>query len=774
MVIKRPMMGVLAMLIFGELLCAWAGLPVFVIVFILCAVILVVLIRQKIVWCGYFFLVFFMVLGYFRMQEIQKASQIQTDDIYQVAGKIDKVVEKDGYSQFYLYNAAGLTKDGQKSVPGVILNVSEKNQDFLDGVLAGDEILAQVSLKRYEPARNPGNFDAESYYETMNIVCYGWCDSVTVVSRSQNPVMKGIFHLKDRLKDVYEQVGTEADQGVYRSLVLGDQSSLDTTVKELYRVNGIAHILAISGLHISILGMGLYRVLRKLFLPFSLCFLTSGFVMGCYAVMTGGSVSTLRALIMFLVCVFADVIGKTYDSSSALALAAVLLLVSYPKMLWNTGFLLSFLAVAGVVAVKPAVAAAFGNPQGKLWEGFLASFSVTVTTLPVLLSAYYETAMYAVFLNLLIIPLMTLLMISAVFAGLSGLFSLTAATFFVGTGHYILCFYRWLCEVFQNLPGAVTVLGKPEEVLVWLYYLTLSGFVFVMCNRTGYRQFFQRHGLIVFCAVLVVCAGCMRIHFPSPFFIRMLDVGQGDGIHIYADGGHILIDGGSSDIRNVGEYRLLPYLKSQGVGRLKYMILTHADYDHYGGLLELLEDKSIAVDCLLLSDVGIKSESYRKVERAALEAGVPVQYVHAGTKFSCGKAAFHVLYPENGITCSDENDYSMVLGISYGAFQALFTGDIGVQGEKRMVEADALSDVDLLKVAHHGSKYSTCSAFLEAAKPELALISCGEGNSYGHPHDELLKRLEEKRIFVWQTPLCGAVTVTVEGGAIKVASYCKS
>lgn len=774
MVIKRPMTGVLAALILGELLCAWAGLFVFVIALMLCAVILIVLIRQKTVWNRYFFLVFFMVLGYFRMQEIQTASQIQTDDIYQVAGKIDKVVEKDGYSQLYLYNAAGLTKNGQKNVPGVILNVSQSNARFSDEIFAGDAILAQVSLKQFEAARNPGNFDAKQYYGTLNIVCYGWCDSVTVLSRSKNPVLKGIFYVKCRLKTVYEQIGTDADKGVYRSLVLGDQSALDATVKELYRVNGIAHILAISGLHISILGMGLYRVLRKIYVPFSVSFLVSGFVMVSYAIMTGGGVSTLRALVMFLVCTFADVLGKTYDSSSALALAAVLLLISYPQMLWNTGFLLSFLAVAGVVAVKPAVAAAFGNLKGKLTDGFFVSLSVTMTTLPVVLSAYYETAVYAVFLNLLIIPLMTLLMISVVFAGIVGLFSLTAAAFFVGTGHYVLCFYRLLCEWFQKLPGAVLVLGKPEPLLVVLYYLVLLGFTFVMSGRSDDRPFLKKHCPAALAVVLIVCAGCMRIHFQPAFFVRILDVGQGEGIHICADGGHILIDGGSSDIRNVGEYRLLPYLKSQGVGRLKYMILTHADYDHYGGLLELLEDKSITVDCLLLSDVGIKSENYRKVERAALEAGVPVQYVHAGTKFSCGKAAFQVLYPENGITCSDENDYSMVLGVSYGAFQALFTGDIGVQGERRMVEADVLSDVDLLKVAHHGSKYSTCSAFLEAAKPELALISCGEGNSYGHPHDELLKRLEEKRIFVWQTSLCGAVTVTVEGGAIKVASYCKS
>lgn len=774
MIIKRPMTGVLAAFILGELLCVWAGVPVLMIVFMVSAVILAVLIRRKRLWRGYFFLIFFLILGYFRMQDIQKAPQFQADDIYQVAGKIDKVTDKDGYSQFYLYDAAGLTKDGQINVPGVILNVSEKNTRFTGDVFAGDEILAHVSLKQFEAARNPGNFDARQYYETMNIVCYGWCDSVTVLSRSENPVLKGIFYVKRRLKAVYEQIGTDDDKGVYQSLILGDKSALDATVKELYRVNGIAHILAISGLHISILGMGLYRILRRIYIPFSISFLVSGFVMVSYAVMTGNSVSTTRALIMFLVCTFADVLGKTYDSISALALAAVILLISYPKMLWNTGFLLSFLAVVGVVAVKPAIADVFGNPKRKFLDGFFVSFSVTVTTLPVLLCAYYETAVYAVFLNLFIIPLMTLLMISVVFAGIAGLFSLTAAAFFVGAGHYILCFYRLLCEWFQKLPGAVCVLGKPEPVLIVLYYLVLLGFVLVMCGRTEDRLPLAKFRVAVLGVVLVVCAGCMRIHFQPAFFVRMLDVGQGDTIHICAGGGHILIDGGSSDIKNVGAYRILPYLKSQGVRRLRYMVLTHADYDHYAGLLEVLEDKSIAVDCLLLPDIETKSESYRKVERAASRAGVPIQYVHAGMRFSCGRAAFTVLYPEEGMTYSDENDYSMVLGLSYKTFRAIFTGDIGAQKEERMVEAGVLYDVDLLKIAHHGSKYSTCGAFLKTVTPELAFISCGKGNSYGHPHDELLVRLAENRVHIWQTPLCGAVTATVEDGAIKVASYCKS
>lgn len=772
MLIKRPMVGVLAMLIFGEIICAWAGFPVLVIVWITTAAIFAVLIRRRKIRRRYIFLLFFIILGYFRMEEIQKISHIQTDGIYQVTGKVSKVVEKDGYSQFYIYDAQGWTKEERRNLSGIILNVSEKNMKISDEILMGDVILAQVSPKMYESARNPGNFDAKSYYETMNIVCFGWCDEITVLSKNKNPVTEGIFYLKDRLKKVYGQIGTDADKGVYQSLILGDKSALDATVWQLYQINGIAHILAISGLHISILGMGLYRFLRKIYLPFSLSFLVGSFVMISYGIMTGNNVSTVRALIMFLACIFADVLGKSYDSLSALALAAVILLGSYPKLLWNTGFLLSFLAVTGVVVVKPAVSTAFCNPKGKLLDGFLVSLSVSITTLPVLLCAYYETAVYAVFLNLIIIPLMTVLMISVVFAGLTGLFSLTFGTFFVGTAHYVLCFYQWICRMFQKLPGAVIVFGKPEPFLVVLYYLVLAVFVFLMCNgKCNKKRWFNGGAL---CGTLIICILCMTIHFKPDFYIRMLDVGQGDGIHIYSGGINILIDGGSSDVKNVGEYRILPYLKSQGVRRIDYMVLTHADYDHYGGLLEIIEDGSIKVDYLLLSDVGIKSDSYKKVENAARKADISIKYVHGGTKFSCGRAMFTVLYPEKGIVCSDENDYSMVLRLTYGRFSAMFTGDIGVQGEEKMIEAGVLEDIDLLKAAHHGSKYSTGEEFLHVVKPELALISCGEGNSYGHPHDELIERLLERKTHIWQTPRCGAITVTVDNRGIKVASYCKS
>ncbi|MCM1467425.1 MAG: ComEC family competence protein, partial [Alistipes sp.] len=482
MFIKRPMTGVLAMLVLGELIGAWAGGFILLTVCAAAAAVLAVLIRRGRIWRRYLFLLFFLFLGYFRMEEIQKISHVPVDGICEVRGEVRKVVEKDGYSQLYLYDAVGFTKEEHRKLAGMILNVSEKDEGSRVEILPGDEVLAQVSPKRYETARNPGNFDAENYYATMNIMCFGWCDTITVLSKNDNPVTKGIFSLKERLKNVYGQIGTKEDRGVYQSLVLGDKSELDAQIKQLYQVNGIAHILAISGLHISILGMGLYRFLRKFCVPFPISFLIGSFVMVCYGVMTGNSVSTVRALIMFLVCISADVLGKSYDSISALALAAVLLLVPYPKLLWNSGFLLSFLAVTGVTVVKPALSEAFGNPRGKLLDAFLVSLGVSMTTLPVLLCAYYETAVYSVFLNLIIIPLMTFLMISVVFAGLTGLFSLTLGTVFVGTAHYILCFYQWICRAFEKLPGAVRVFGKPEPVLVFLYYLTLAAFVFVMCT----------------------------------------------------------------------------------------------------------------------------------------------------------------------------------------------------------------------------------------------------------------------------------------------------
>lgn len=771
MVIKRPMVGMCVMLIMGELISMYAGVPVFMIVLMAAVVILAVLVLQKKIWRRYFFLLFFFVLGFFRMRQIENASSIPSDGFYQITGKINRIVEKDGYRQLYLYGAEA--KNGQNGfhISGIILYISQGQQDFNEEYLPGDVIAAEVSLKEYESARNPGNFDSKKYYETMNISCYGWCDEITVIQKNNNIILKKIFLVKNRLKAVYEQISDSGDAGVYCSLILGDKSMLDSVVKLLYQTSGIAHILAISGLHISILGMGFYKFLRKCYIPFSVSFLCGSFVMLSYGMMTGNSASTVRALVMFICCIFADVLGKTYDSMSALALAAVLILVSYPKMIWNTGFLLSFLAVVGVSAVKPAICAGFGNPENQLFDGFFISLGVTVTTLPVLLGAYYETAVYAVFLNLLIIPLMTLLMISVVSAGILGMFSLKLGTFLIGTAHYILWFYQWICKLFLKLPWSVIITGKPEKILVCVYYLLLGIFVFLMrtrlCSKISCRK-------AVLCITAVLCIVCMTVRFRPDFYVRMLDVGQGDAIHIQADGENMLIDGGSSDVKKVGEYRLLPYLKSLGVRKLKYVVLTHADYDHYGGLLELMEDGSISIEYLLLSDVALKSESYKKVEQTAENAGISIKYVSTGTGFYCGSAFITVLYPEKNISYSDENDYSMVLKLSYGEFSALFTGDIGMEAEEKMIEMGVLDDVVLLKVAHHGSRFSTGESFLFAVQPELALISCGEDNSYGHPHEELLKRLEDRNISVRITALCGAVTVTPGQRGIKVASYCNS
>lgn len=771
MIIKRPMVGVLAMLLLGELISMYAGISILIIVLTAAAGILAVLVLQRKIWGFYFFLLFFFVLGFFRMEQIENASSIPSDGIYRITGRIDKIVEKDGYRQLYLYDAAA--QNGQKRFPvlGIILNISEENPAFSEAYLPGDVVAAQVSLKEYENARNPGNFDAKKYYETMNITCYGWCDEVTVIQKNNNPVMKGIFYIKSRLKTVYEQIGIGGDAGVYCSLALGDKSMLDATIQLLYQVNGIAHILAISGLHISILGMGFYKLLRRCYIPFWGSFLCGSFVMVSYGIMTGNSVSTVRAVFMFLCCIFADVLGKTYDSISALSLAAVWILVSYPKMIWNTGFLLSFLAVMGVVIVKPAISKSFGNPENKFLDAFFVSLGVTMTTLPVLLSAYYETAVYAVFLNLIIIPLMSLLMISVVFAGILGMFSLKLGTFFVGTAHYILMFYQWICGIFQKLPHAVVILGKPEKIMVCAYYLLLAAFVFLMYSEIREKI---PHRKTVFCVTAILCIICMKMHFQPAFFMRMLDVGQGDAIHIRADGENMLIDGGSSDVKNVGKYRLLPYFKSQGITKLEYVVLTHADYDHYGGLLELMEEGSISIEYLLLSDVTLKSENYRKVEQAAENAGISIKYVSMGTIFSCGSSQIKVLYPQKGASYRDENDCSIVLKLTYENFTALFTGDIGINGEEKMAEMHVLEDVDLLKVAHHGSKYSTGENFLHAVQPKLALISCGEDNSYGHPHGELMKRLEERNLSIWITKQSGAITVIPDRRGIKVASYCNS
>lgn len=648
----------------------------------------------------------------------------------------------------------------------------------------GSLVIIQGEYRSFAHATNPGEFDAADYYRIMGQQGRVMKSRCVKISNTHDTFKENMYRLKEYLLFLLENCYDDGNVSVMKAMLLGEKGTLDAEVKELYQQNGIIHILAISGLHLSVIGMGFHKLLHKMRLPNMVNIILSVVLMYCYGTMTGMGISMRRAYIMFAMHLFAGMMGRTYDLLTAVTVAALLILVRQPLYLQHSGFLFSFGAICGIGIFLPAAEEnLFGT--GKIEKTVVSGAAVSVSTLPVYLSFYYEFPPYSVLLNLIVIPCMTLVLLSGIISmGLAALLLPlgTAAAYPV---QMVLGFYEKCCDICLKLPANRWVVGCPKlwQIIAFLGILSL---LTVLNGRLTKLYFWQG----VLCALLV-----LAIRAPQGLRITMMDVGQGDCIYLTEDSGmHILIDGGSSDKSKVADYQIMPFLKYEGASYLDAVIVTHPDNDHISGIRTLLEEagtSGISVGTLYLPDVGEagRNENYHELEKLAQQQNVTVRYIGRGDVIHCGEVMLTCLHPDKGWNTTDVNAYSTVLYLTYGEFTALFTGDLEGEGERQVVEemerrifGNALLpsrndkvyneqdsvDITLLKVAHHGSQNSTKEDFLRLVNPRIALISSGRNNRYGHPHEELIERLENCGSMIYRTQRSGAVTVSVRGGKVHV------
>ncbi len=505
-----------------------------------------------------------------------------------------------------------------------------------------------------------------------------------------------------------------------------------------------------------------------------------------YVFMTGFSVSAIRAMIMFLLQMAAQLLKRTYDLLTSASLAAVLIVAEQPLYLYYSGFLFSFGCIYAIGLVVSAMTTAGKKPvkndrKEKQPEGivmrFLSGLSLTLACLPLQLCFFYQIPLYATLLNLLVIPLMsflvpvgTLLMMMGEVSGvIVGFFTKVASALCIG----ILAVYEESCELLVHLPGHLITRGRPEIWQILCYLFLLATVVFLAERLT-----LKKKWLILFCGVILLC-----VTFPKDMEITFLDVGQGDCIYIRSrEGNHYLVDGGSSSVSKVGQYRMIPFLKYQGVAELEAVFITHPDEDHCNGILELLEQgkaQGIFVKKVYLPDIAevAKTDKYKELETSVKATGAQVGYLSVGEVLQENELTFFCLHPTKDYKSSESNEMSLVLYLSYGEFGALLTGDVEGDGEYEMMECLANKKMNrrltVLKVAHHGSAYSTPEELLTMLKPVYTIISCGKNNSYGHPHEDLLLRLQEQNAKICVTHESGAITFLTDGRKLRVKEFLK-
>ena len=702
----------------------------------------------------------------------------------QAIGIVEKITEKDTSVAVYLKKVYVYSNEQKMRCSHILIYLKELSEPLIPGM----KVEVEGKLEYFKSASNLGQFDELEYYKIENIAAKILKGTLTI-KNSETPLLNKSMHkVKTYLKSSFEKIFNEHDAGVIEAMLLGDKQLLSQETKQLYQSVGIAHILAISGLHVSLIGMCVFQLLRKSGMHIYIAiFMSIGFIW-YYGKLTNFSVSTNRAVVMMGLMLFARVVGRAYDMQSAAALSAGIILLQQPKQIGNCGFLLSFGAIIGIALVYPVLEEVFqlGDTKKlpewkkrkikyqmfqcvqKVKKSIVFSLSISLVTLPVILYFYYEIPIYSLFLNLMIIPLVSLILSCSMIAGLFGGICLPLGYFFAGPVHVILLFYEWLSTIVLHLPCSIITVGKPEMWKILCYYFVLIG------SLSGIKFFSKKQlsvGIIVVIFIL-----CMP-HKIDGLEVTFLNVGQGDCIFMESKNGTTyLVDCGSSDESKVGTYRLKSFMKAKGNKILDYAVVTHSDSDHISGIQELLEEQeapgAVQIKHLVLPNISeeIQDEAYTEMIKCAKKKNVKVLYIEKDDKMIEEALEITCLHPHKKFVSESANASSTVLSVRYGMFSLLLTGDLEKEGENCVVE-NGLEEYDVLKVAHHGSKYSTSEEFLDAVNPKYAVLSYGHENRYGHPHEELLSRLKEKNIEFYGTEKHGAITITTDGKNMNIKTF---
>ena len=648
-------------------------------------------------------------------------------------------------------------------------------------VYPGQAVAVYGKMAALSPPRNEGGFNYPLYAAGLGLSGSMYGERLEITGGEAIPYQVLLQDIRSRVQSILFRLAPPEDAGVLQALLLGDKSNLDAELLSLYQENGIAHILAVSGLHLSILGMGFYRLLRRLRLSHNPAALVSALLILSYGILTGCSGSALRAVIMLLLQFLARSLGRTYDMLSALSAACLLLLCAQPYLLFSAGFQLSFGAVFSL-----ALAAELPLPPHPLLSGLTQSLLLQLFTLPILLYHYFRLPVYSILLNLLVLPLLSFLVYAALLAICSSFLSVPLALICIGSAHGILRLYSLLCGFAAQLPGARFLPGRPHLAGIFCYYVLFFLFCGLLVkrqsciaqqkDRRAQAELASQHPAPVFAkplplplVPLPLLLGLLLL-LPRPsrdLTITALDVGQGDGFVLRRGNAVVTIDMGSTSSGSLGKNVCLPYLKSQGIADIDLAILSHSDEDHISGLLYLLtETDAIEIRRLLLPAAGEADNRYDKLREAAEARSIPVSYLRAGDVLSLGDFSLLCLYPADNSYIEDANSHSDALLLSFGDFRMLFTGDLPLEQEPLLLRnlqryTGGFPKLDILKAGHHGSHTSSSAEMLSALQPDYALLSYGAGNRYGHPHKETLDRLTDCHAEILATAEHGEIRIRV-------------
>jgi len=738
-----------------------------------------------------------------------------------IEGRVYREIEHEAYGdRLYVTVARAAEKNGTLSPSRGNVRVA-----VLGGgaFRLGDELRLTARIHYPRNYGNPGEFDyvglmaRDGIDATMTAPknSLGSARFQLIGHRSIFPSSQ-IESIRTHIGDFFDRNLAYPENAEMRALVIGDQGEIGDPLRQMFARTGMAHLLVISGLHLSIVAAAMFAAIRlvMMLLPDlanrgyanKIAALAAMFAVCAYASIAGHHVSTVRALVMVVAYMLAVAIDRPREAIASLALAAIVICIALPGSTADIGFQLSFASVIAIVQGMRRFAAWFarrkrvgmlrGEPSLPRWRlleagaGYLAvSFWAMVGTAPLTAYHFNQFAIIGIVANAVVVPIMAFgATISGLIAAALSFISESAARPVLLFGANALAAGNWLAAWFVSWPMAWFRIFTPTilELTIAYAFLMLWLLAPLAVAITGKRSRekvtdvggqpgfgWRARCAIALAAVLTIDVGCWTYDrfFNPDLRVTFLSVGEGDGAVIRFPGSRVmLIDGGGSyGGFDAGERIVAPYLWSQKIMRVDYIALSHPDLDHFGGLDFIA--MNFAPRAFWTTGVPSLDLSYRRFMDDLGRAKIPlVQVRDAAPVASIGGVAISSLNGEAALGRSHNNS-SMVLRFSFGSTSILFTGDIESAGERAMIEKRGELNATILKVPHHGSATSSTAAFIAAVHPEAAVISDGYLNNFHFPADAVVERYVEAGALLLRTDLDGAVMVDATPNRMTVQTF---
>jgi len=684
----------------------------------------------------------------------------------------------------------------------------------------GDLIRFQAALKNNHGFKNPGGFDYERYLRLRGIAATAnIADNSRVVLLRKNTANS--FHarlesFRMSLKDMIKQYAPFPSAEIIMAMTLGMKNEIPPAVKDSFARTGTSHLLAISGLHIGMVGAAaflFFTLLMKsseyLLLRFNIINLSSGaafLLIVIYALIAGMGITVIRAALMALIFLGSLLFNRQRDFYNSLILAALLILSFAPEALFDISFQLSFTAVLAILYITPRldpVDFRFMRERHlwlqKIFRYFyllmVVSLAATAGTLPLIVYHFHIFSAVTLLANLIVIPLLGMLALCLAMLSLPfSLIVMPAAGLLLKLSSFFVYLSVEIINWLASLPYSYFTLTRPDISEIIMYYLFLFMLIQLLDSHQPQKSgdnFFLRHKQVLkYCLILIIIFFAanrfflyVQDRFSPVLHLTAIDVGQGSANLIRFPGGQkMLIDGGglATGSLDIGKMVIAPFLYNEKISKIDIIVLTHPHPDHYQGLIYILDNFNVR-EFWHNGQTALEDESYNQLREIIARRKIKTEILTAvsPTK-TIGGAAIQILWPEKTpqrdsslYTHDAVNDASLVTKIKYGKMSFLLTGDISATVERAILKSGRDINSTVLFVPHHGSFHSSSAEFLTAVGPRYAAVSAGRGNVFRHPHPAVLERYQKSDTEIFRTDQDGAITFATDGISLTKDTFIK-